>query len=70
MAALKKHLDAITAEGCAIPDCQHDHTTLFFRAKCHADAPLDVSYTHGSGVLRISCRACRQDIVNVKVATE
>jgi hypothetical protein len=63
-------LDALVARGCGVADCDHAHHAepLFLHARCHLDGRIEVSYRHGSGVLRIGCRECGKVIAQVAVA--
>lgn len=63
-------LDAIAAQGCECQDaeCKCGIGPYFFHARCHPEGEIEVSYVRGSGILRIGCRECSQDIANVEVA--
>ena len=64
----KDQLDQAVAGGCQVPGCKHDkHKTLFLKPRCHKNGPVEVSYTLHSGVVRVSCRVCKQLIVDVAV---
>lgn len=54
--------------GCGTPDCRHDHSTLFFHAKCHPNSPAWVKYEKVSGTLIIQCAECDEIIAVILVA--
>ena len=65
----KLQLDLMAAHGCQTPGCKHEgHGTIFLHQRCHMLAPLEVSYTGGSGVLRVACSQCHAVVGEVKVA--
>jgi hypothetical protein len=45
-----------------VPDVVH--------ARCHVGAPVEVSYLHGSGVLRIGCKKCGRQVAMIAVQSE
>lgn len=56
-------LDLIIAGGCSNPDCKEKHgDTLDLAQGCHPGAGVAVSYTKGTGLLQISCMACRRPV--------
>lgn len=62
-------LDRWVAGGCQNPDCKN-HTAddpLFVHARCHPRAGVDVSYQYGSGVLKVACRECHKNVMQVSV---
>lgn len=61
----KKDLDAA---GCSTPGCQHDHTILHFRGRCHPHGPVSALYDRRSGEIVISCARCQKLIARVAVA--
>ncbi len=65
----RNDLDAGVAGGCQVPDCKHEHHdgVIFLNGKCHTGAGVDVSYTAGTGLLRIECRECGRLIAEVAV---
>ena len=67
MALTRKQLDAA---GCEIPNCGHDHSTIFLHALCHPSAGTRVSYDKPTGLLTIDCRRCKKLIAQVKVADQ
>lgn len=66
----KADLDQICLNGCDVPGCDHtDHDgTLFFRGRCHPTGKIDVSYTYGTGKVKVACRECGQNIGIIEVA--
>lgn len=66
----QKDLDKFAEAGCQQPGCTEKHDgTIFLRGRCHSNnRGVDVSYTYGTGVLEISCIACKQVVAVVKVA--
>lgn len=68
----KAILDDVAAFGCQMPGCDHKNhdNTFFLHARCHPAADAEVSYTAGSGVLKVACRVCSKVIAEVKVAEE
>ena len=64
----KRELDTWASGGCMDENCAHDHGPLFAHAACHIGGEIEASYVRGSGVLRIACRECGKDIMNVQVA--
>lgn len=66
----KEDLDAASLSGCGNPGCTHSTHSFYIHSKCHVDAGLDVSYTHDSGSLHITCRECGQPIIDVVVAKD
>lgn len=68
-ALTKIQLDLIAAGGCATPGCKHeDHGTLYLHQRCHPEAPIEVSYTIRTGIIRVACFACKRPIADIKVA--
>jgi hypothetical protein len=52
-----------------MPGCDHKkHETLFFHSRCHTQRGVEISYAKGSGVLKISCAYCHQEVVSIAVA--
>ena len=69
----RAELDRLAAGGCQHPGCDHaGHAgePLYLHQRCHLGARVEVSYRHGSGVLRIVCAACHEVVVEVRVAGE
>lgn len=64
----REELDRATFHGCSAKDCEHDAATIYLQADCHPSGKIEVSYRHGSGVLRIGCKECGRLITKVKVA--
>ena len=68
MSLTRDDLDRMAARGCDMPGCDHaDHEEIYLHARCHLRAGTRVSYRRGSGLLRIACRQCRQEIATVLV---
>lgn len=59
---------ALRPLGCGMPDCDHDHSTLFLVGACHPGAGSVVEYTKATGVLSVSCKACDRQIAELMVA--
>ncbi len=73
MALSKEKLDGMTSPEakCGGSGCGHDHDgTLYLHGRCHLGGRIEVSYTHGTGELRIGCRECGKTIAMVKVSEE
>lgn len=49
---------------------KHHDNTFFLHARCHIRGRVEVSYTAGSGILKVACRECGKVIADVKVAEE
>jgi hypothetical protein len=65
MALTRKMLDATD---CGSPGCAHDHSVLYFVARCHQDAGVAAFYDKRDGVLRLQCYACGAAAMVVEVA--
>lgn len=61
-------LEQSAAQGCSMPNCTHDHSTLFLTQRCHPKAGLEASYTKGSGVVTLRCIHCKLELVDLAVA--
>lgn len=63
-AANLNDLETIAAKGCQIPNCDHKNhdSTFFLHQSCHPGTTLEVSYTLGSGHLRVSCAKCQKPL--------
>lgn len=72
MPITKPILGMTAAHGCQMPGCDHKHhdSTFFFHARCHIRGQVEVSYTAGSGILKVKCRECGKVVADVKVAEE
>jgi hypothetical protein len=64
-AQTQKDLDAI---GCDEPNCNHDHSIIFMRQKCHPRANLEVAYHKALGVMICTCASCGLEVGRVAVA--
>ena len=68
----KKQLDSMTTKEtpCGMEGCTHDHGGLvYLHPKCHP-GEIEVSYTHGTGLLRFGCRNCGATVAFIRVADE
>lgn len=70
---MKRHPHPLTQKeldvaGCADPDCNHDHTVLFFKQRCHPFTGLEASYDKRSGYLTLICKTCEGPVVTIDVA--
>jgi hypothetical protein len=72
MALNRTDLERAVLSGCQVPLCDHKNheRTLYLHGRCHLGAKVDVSYTSGSGVVRIACAICEKLISQIKVADE
>jgi hypothetical protein len=63
-------LDWMASHDGATPDCTlHKHDdTFYLRSRCHPEAPVEVSYEHGSGILKVTCAICYFPIAKIQVA--
>ena len=66
--AVKKELEDLCGMGCVLEKCDHSHEVLFFTARCHPGAGIDVSYQGGTGFISVTCHKCKSHIMKVKVA--
>jgi hypothetical protein len=72
----REALEKKVSGGCEVVGCDHKaHTkggdpTLYLHARCHPASALEVSYTAGSGCLKIACLKCHQVVAEVAVASE
>jgi|SRR5581483_3925251 len=55
-------------EGCGTPNCGHDHSVLYFHARCHPHYGVDVSYSKITANLTIKCKKCGAFVAEVAVA--
>ncbi len=55
-------------KGCGLPNCEHDHSTLFLHARCHIQKGTMVSYEKATGVLTIVCAHCGKVVAKILVA--
>lgn len=70
-AETKLTLDIVAAGGCSTPGCTHeDHGTMFLHGRCHPNAGTEVSYTRGTGILKVACLKCQKPIALIKVADQ
>jgi hypothetical protein len=72
MALNRTDLERAAISGCEVPLCDHQNHdgTIYLHGICHLGAHRDVSYTRGSGVVRIACAICKKLIAEIKVAEE
>jgi hypothetical protein len=67
-ALTKQDLEKMLRGGCQTPGCNHNHErTLYLHARCHPGAPVEASYTAGSGNLVVGCAICHKLIAVVAV---
>ena len=64
---VKDDLDTACLQGCGEPGCTHSTHTFYFHSRCHPSAGVDVAYTHNTGLLHMTCRECKRDVVRVAV---
>jgi hypothetical protein len=62
--------DFLNQQGCAVPDCGHDHSILYFHARCHPKAGVEAAYEKASRTLTIKCNQCRKLVVQLVIAPE
>jgi hypothetical protein len=65
MALTRKKLDEM---GCGMPNCDHDHTVLYFHSRCHLAAGTTAKYDKRTGLVTMMCRECEKFICEIKVA--
>ena len=53
--------------GCGMAYCDHDHSVLYFRSKCHLHDPVEVRYEKATGEVVVSCSRCKQEVTRVAV---
>ena len=63
----KEVLDELTQGGCAVEECAHDHTMLFFTSRCHPGQGLYVSYDRNKVVLDLTCKVCEEQVISFGV---
>lgn len=56
-------LDKLASEG----GLTYVNEPILFRPACHKTS-VDVSYTHGSGVIELSCAQCHEHVMSIAVA--
>lgn len=61
-------LERMVETGCGIPGCNEVHDEIFIMQRCHPRTGLDVSYTKGSGEIKITCRTCGAPVSRIGVA--
>jgi hypothetical protein len=66
----KEDLDAMTKEGCGVEGCNNCGDVMFLHSRCHVGGPIEVSYRHRSGVLRVGCKKCGAVIAQIAVAED
>lgn len=54
--------------GCSSPNCQHDHSELYFAQRCHRGAALEARYVKADHTLVLSCSECEWTVAVIKVA--
>lgn len=62
MALTKRDFSTVTCQCCS-----GGNHVLYFRAKCHPRAGLEVAY-YSHGVLVVNCIKCKQCVANVEVS--
>ncbi len=62
------HREELDRQGCASPDCTHDHSVLFLHGRCHPSANVTAAYHKKSGVLEIRCGRCTTLVAEIAVA--
>jgi len=58
----------LDAQGCGIPYCGHDHSTLYFHSQCHPKAGLEASYIKATGELVLNCQQCHKFVTRLLIA--
>lgn len=53
---------------CMTPGCLTSHGPLFFHARCHPDAAVEVQYE--AGELTVACARCKTVVAVVAVRTQ
>jgi ribosomal protein S27E len=64
-AQTQRDLDPI---GCDTPNCNHDHSIIWMRQKCHPKAHLQVAYHKALGAMVVSCPSCGAEVGRIAVA--
>jgi hypothetical protein len=64
----REHLDRITVEGCGMPGCEENHSTLFLHSRCHIKAGVLAEVCEFDPVIHIVCAKCRGHIGDVALA--
>ena len=60
--------EAMEPMGCGMPNCTHDHSTLYLNARCHTGRGVEVAYVKAEKLLRVRCRVCKKLVAEVAVA--
>jgi len=60
----------LNAAGCGIPNCDHDHSILFFHSRCHPGRPIRAHYTKATGIITAKCAVCDRLVGEIKVASD
>jgi hypothetical protein len=60
----KEDLDGM---GCGMPNCGHDHSTLYFHPRCHLQGGTLVRYEKKEGLLIIDCAVCEREVARIKI---
>jgi hypothetical protein len=55
--------------GCSTPNCGHDHSEVYFHARCHPTADVSARYVKSLNHLVIACVKCDQEIARIAVAS-
>lgn len=66
MSLTKAELDI---QGCSMPNCGHDHSVLYLRARCHAKEPVEVCYEKATGEIVVRCKLCKREVARIEVAS-
>ena len=57
-------LDQITQGGCDVPDCDHDHSTLYLEPRCHPGKGCNVIYYRGASIIHFECAKCAKPVAS------
>jgi hypothetical protein len=53
-----------------MPNCNHDHSVIYFHSRCHPQGAIEAKYVKISGQLEMNCRVCGKHIGTVQVANK
>jgi hypothetical protein len=56
-------------QGCATPNCTHDHSVIFLHGRCHPQAATETKYVKATGTIEVSCVRCKRHIASIHVAS-
>lgn len=54
--------------GCAVQDCEHDHSILVLLPPCHPDSALEAAYYKSDGTLYLRCFKCHKGLTLLQIA--